>query len=264
MNTLLKALRYRWLKWTERKVSLPISALLPLERPGTGYGGWIIPQQFLHARSVVYLVGAGEDVSFDVAVADRYGCAVHIVDPTPRAQAHVELLINNLSQGRPTPLQNTPSGHYPDAHPATAQLLHFHPTGLWNKQEILRFYEPANPEHVSHSLVNLQKTEKFIEVPVMRLSQLMRENGHTHIDLLKIDIEGAEYTVLETLTEDQLDVKVLCIEFDESAAHHHDSKYMDRIEGALQRLYQYGYRILAKEPHCHNYTLAHTSILPRV
>lgn len=262
MNSLLKALRYRWIKWSERAVNIKIEPLLSLERPGTSYGGWIIPAGFLHQGSVVYLVGAGEDVSFDVAVAEQYKCAVQIVDPTPRSAAHVAALKANISKGLPTPLANIATGKYPDYAPETAQLLHFHPVGLWNANETLRFYEPADPTHVSHSIINLQKTDRFIEVPVRRLSDLMQELGHHHIDLLKIDIEGAEYTVLQTVLEDAIPVKVICIEFDESAANHIDRHYMDRIEGILLKLRDAGYRILAKEATCHNYTLAHESILP--
>jgi len=43
----------------------------------------------------------------------------------------------------------------------------------------------------------------------------MRELHHGRIDLLKIDIEGAEYAVLRSLLEDGLVVKVLCVEFDQ-------------------------------------------------
>jgi|GEM_PF-3769805 len=86
---MIKYLKSRLYKWTERNIKIKIEPLLPLIRPGTGYGGWIIPENFLHKTSVVYLVGAGEDVSFDADVARQYGCRVHIVDPTPRAVEHV-------------------------------------------------------------------------------------------------------------------------------------------------------------------------------
>jgi len=120
---------------------------------------------------------------------------------------------------------------------------------------------PENDAHVSHSLVNLQKTERFIEVPVCRLSELMRDHQHDHIHLLKIDIEGAEYTVLQTVLEDQIPVDVLCIEYDESAANHIDRHYIQRIEASLQVLVASGFHVVAKEPGCHNYTLVHERIL---
>lgn len=254
-------LRKKWYKWTERAVRLPIGTSLPLERPGSGYGGWIIPAGFLRRDSVVYLVGAGEDVSFDIDIAHRYGCSVHIVDPTPRAQTHVEMLVQRLKKGENTPLANHPGGVYPTYPSEVADLLVFHPVGLWSERTTLRFYAPANSSDVSHSIVNLQQTDHYIEVPVQRLSELMRENGHTAVDLLKIDIEGAEYTVLDTVLEDKIPVNVICIEYDESHRNHFDPQYMDRIEGSLKKLVEAGYTIAAKEPECHNYTLIHKSLV---
>ncbi len=259
---MIKSIQNKWYKWTERKVRLPISPVLPLGRPGTGYGGWIVPTNVLGPDSICYLVGAGEDVSFDVDIAHRYGCTVEIVDPTPRAQAHVDLLKANLAAGIVTPLTNTPTGQYPDYPAAVADQLRMHPMGLWTERTTLRFYAPADPSHVSHSIVNLQHTDTFIEVPVLRLSELMAQNGHKHIDLLKIDIEGAEYQVLQTVLEDQIAVNILCIEYDESARNHFDGRYMDRIEGSLRQLVEAGYTIVAKEPDCHNYTLVHRNLLP--
>jgi len=41
----------------------------------------------------------------------------------------------------------------------------------------------------------------------------MQEHGHTHIDLLKIDIEGAEYQVLDNMLHENILPTILCIEF---------------------------------------------------
>lgn len=49
-------LRKKWCKWTERAVRLPIGTSLSLKRPGSGYGGWIIPAGYLRRDSVVYPV----------------------------------------------------------------------------------------------------------------------------------------------------------------------------------------------------------------
>ena len=262
MNRLIKKIRSKYLKWTERPLNIKIEPLLPVIRPGTHYGGWLIPDQFLNSNSIVYLAGAGEDVSFDAAVADQFGCDVQIIDPTPRAEHHVNKLKANISKGVETPLDNNATGVYPKYAPATSGKLHFHTIGLWNEDTILKFYAPSNPAYVSHSIVNLQKTEQFIEVPVCRLSTLMTKLGHNQIDLLKIDIEGAEYTVLSAVLEEKIPVKVICVEYDENATNHIDANYMDRIESSLLALCDAGFHIIAKEPHCHNYTLIHKSILP--
>lgn len=256
MQTMFQQVRRRFLKWTERKLNIPVEPLVPVVRMGTPYGGWIVPENWLKPDSVCYLVGAGEDISFDLGVAAQSGCPVHIFDPTPRAVAHFEGLTANLKQGLPTPCSTSPTGFYPEYAPELAQKLHFHPVGIWNEDTTLRFFAPQNEAHVSHSLVNLQHSDRFIEVPVRRLSGLMQEFGHRKIDLLKLDIEGAEYQAIQSLLEDRIEVDVLCIEFDESAANHLDTKYLQRIEESLKALLNAGFRVIAKEPDCHNYTLA--------
>ena len=41
----------------------------------------------------------------------------------------------------------------------------------------------------------------------------MRELGHEHIDFLKLDIEGAEYEVLQSVLAGTVAPYVLCVEF---------------------------------------------------
>lgn len=257
MQSILRRVRTRFLKWTERALDIPVESTVPVERLGTPYGGWLIPAGLLSPDSVCYLVGAGEDISFDLEVAAKYGCDVHIFDPTPRAVTHFETLLDHLKRGEPAPCSTSPTGFYPDYPPELAERLHFHPLGIWSEDAVLRFFAPQNEAYVSHSLVNIQRSERSIEVPVRRLSGLMREMGHRRLDLLKLDIEGAEYQVIESLLADGIEVDMLCVEFDESAANHLDAKYLDRIESALRSLLDAGFRVIAKEKNCHNYTLLH-------
>jgi len=158
---------------------------------GTKYGGWIVPAELLNAESICYCVGCGEDISFDIGLINYFKCNVYGFDPTPRAIRHVE----------------TVAGHNPK--------YHFHSIGLWDKEDALKFFAPKNPAHVSHSLLNLQNTKDFITIKVNRLSALMEKFGHDRLDLLKIDIEGAEYKVIESIVEDGLDIRVICVEYDE-------------------------------------------------
>lgn len=123
-------------------------------------------------------------MSFDLELIARVGCQVWAFDPTPRAIAFVSRL-------------DEPS-------------LHFHPCALWSSDVALPFFVPADERHVSHSLVNLGKTSDSIEVPCRSLPSIMQELGHERIDLLKLDIEGAEYEVLGSLGD--LRPRILCVE----------------------------------------------------
>lgn len=190
-----------------------------LARIGSQHGEWTVPASEIHSGSICYCVGCGEDISFDLSLIQRFGCHVYALDPTPRAIDYVQEV----------------AGDNP--------LYHFFPIGLWDKDETLRFFAPKNPAHVSHSLLNLQKTDSYIEVPVKRLKQVMHERGHERIDLLKLDIEGAEYKVVESLLVDEIDVGVLCVEFDEYF-NPLDAQYRHRIRTSIAALIGGGYRLV--------------------
>ena len=50
---------------------------------GSDYGGWCICPENLTADSVVYSFGVGEDISFDLALIERFGLRVMLLIPTP-------------------------------------------------------------------------------------------------------------------------------------------------------------------------------------
>lgn len=261
MKHLLKEIGLKITKWTEPAIRYQLAHYPALVRPGTSYGGWIVPDRFFTPDSVVYLAGAGLDISFDVALAEKFGCQVQVIDPTPRSAEHVSLLKKNISVGEKTPLETAEGGVYPDFRANTSQLIHFHQVGLWSEDTILRFFTPEKEEYISHSFVNLQRSEKFIEVPVRRLSSLMKDFGHQHIHLLKIDIEGSEYEVLQSILEDHLSIDVICVEYDETYRNNIDKNYISRIQGSISALEKAGYRVIAKEPDCNNFTFIHQRCL---
>jgi FkbM family methyltransferase len=88
----------------------------------------------------------------------------------------------------------------------------FHSYGLWSSDTEMRFYAPRDPGHVSHSIANLQQTERFFVAQCRSLPSLMAEFGHDRLDFLKLDIEGAEYEVLRSMAENGISVKLLCVD----------------------------------------------------
>ncbi len=199
-----------------------------LKEIGTSYGGWTIPESLLDCDSICYCVGCGEDISFDLGLINQFGCDVFGFDPTPRAIEYVK--------------EHTKQYH----------KYHLSQVGLWDREDVLKFYAPRNPEHVSHSVVNLQKTQHFFEAEVKRLSYIMRENRHEKLDLLKLDIEGAEYRVVNSIIEDNLDIRILCIEFDE-CFNPMDENYNRRIKDSVSKIIETGYS-LAYVKEIGNYT----------
>lgn len=136
------------------------------------YGAWTFSPDALSAGGIVYSFGVGEDISWDIAIIEKYGVTVHAFDPTPRSAEFVKR-------------QSLP------------REFVFHPYGVADYDGTALFYPPENSEWVSHTLLRRSCTAgKAIEVQVRRLGSIMSLLGHEKIDLLKMDIEGAEYAVI--------------------------------------------------------------------
>lgn len=161
-----------------------------LEKIGNEYGGWVIPVDRINERTICYCGGVGEDLSFDAGLIERFDCFVFAFDPTPRSISFVE--------------HNAPVGKFK-----------FYPWGLWDEETILKFFEPNDPSHVSHSVVNLQNTSDYFEALCKPISKIAKELGHKTIGLIKIDVEGAEFAVIRDIIRNEAVPEILCVEFDQ-------------------------------------------------
>lgn len=187
---------------------------VPVEEYGAEHARWAVYPRRLAPESVVYSFGVGEDISFDVALIERFGLRVHAFDPTPRSRAWIQ------------------RQQLPDR-------LTFHPFGVAGFDGTATFHAPANPAFVSYSMVDGKGAGPSVEAPVYRLRTLMDRLGHDHVDLLKMDIEGAEYEVIDDLIDSGADVRQLLVEF-----HHRFPQIgAGRTREAIRRLNEHGYRI---------------------
>jgi FkbM family methyltransferase len=184
---------------------------------GSEWGGWSVVPELLHADSIVYSGGIGSDASFDEALIEQFGCHVHGFDPTPVGRAHGEAVA------------------------AREPRFHLHPFGLWDEDAVLPFFAPRGPADDSWSALNLQQTHDSVALEVRCLSTIMRDLGHDHIDLLKIDIEGAEYRVLGDALDAGMRISQIAVEFDEPAPT------VTAPAKLVRRLGAAGYRLVARD-----------------
>jgi len=184
---------------------------------GSEYGGWWICPDHLNDRSIVYSAGVGEDISFDISLVERFNLNIFAFDPTPRV---IEWIAK----------QELPPN------------LIFHPYGLASSDGTRRFFPPSNPADVSYSIVP-RSTTGAVDIAVRSLATILHTLGHSRIDLLKIDIEGAEYDVIDDMLARHILPPQLLIEF------HHGRKYgsltLADKKRAISRLLNSGYRITA-------------------
>jgi len=185
---------------------------------------WPLCPDALLDRPLVYSFGVGEDVSFDLELIRRFDATIHAFDPTPRSIAWI-------------------------ANQQLPESFHFHPCGIADRDGVCSFLPPANPAHVSHTMIARESASPRLELPVKRMRSFLAELQHSRIDVLKMDIEGAEYTVIDDLVASGIVVKQLLVEF------HHRWKEVgvSRTKQAVRKLNAAGYRIFAVSPNGEEY-----------
>ncbi len=157
---------------------------------GSDYGGFYLNPDVIGPDSVVYSFGIGEDISFDTEVISLHNCQVHGFDPTPKSIKWVK------SQELP-------------------ENFVMHEYGIARETGVATFYLPKNENFVSGSLIGHGNVNADvpIQVPVKSFADIIVSLEHKVIDVLKMDIEGAEYDVLESILESQTSIGQLVIEF---------------------------------------------------
>jgi FkbM family methyltransferase len=155
---------------------------------GNKNASWTIIPDLINKESTIYSFGAGTDISFDLALISKFNINLHVFDPTPKS-------IQYLKQ------KQLPKNFI------------FHEIGLASYDGTANFALPENPDHVSASIIQKPGNNDFFIGEVKRLQTIMHELKHSQIDLLKMDIEGAEYDVIDDLISSKVKVKQLLIEF---------------------------------------------------
>jgi FkbM family methyltransferase len=184
------------------------------KRFGTDYGSWVIVPD-IDNKSIVYSIGIGNDLSFDIDLINNFNVPIFAYDPTPKC---IEWLKN----------QKLPS-----------QFI-FMPIGLASFDGEIKFNLPESPDYISASITVHNKNSDYFIAPVNRLLTLMKYNQHTYIDLLKIDIEGAEYEVIKDVISSGIMIKQLLIEF-----HHRFQEIgISQTITAIKNLEKYGYKLI--------------------
>lgn len=190
---------------------------------GTKYGGFKLPDELdLDENSIVYCVGVGEDVSFDISLSYETKSNIHMFDPTPRSIEHVKMIkkyFEDTEENRPDDNVRYGGGdknylNYLEKHKIEPNKIIYHEVGVFTEDTTMKFYEPKNKNFVSHSLIQKNMSNDYIEVEMKQLSTIMKELKHDHIDLLKLDIEGVECDVLIQMFDENIFPKYICVDFD--------------------------------------------------
>lgn len=174
--------------------------------------GFYVDTNKLSSSSIIYSFGVGEDISFDLQLINEFNCQIFAFDPTPKS-------IEFVSKNR---IDN----------------FNFYPFGLLNYDGNVTFYMPENSNNVSCTTFATSSGKK-ISVPVKKFETIIKSLNHKKIALLKLDIEGSEYDVLNDILNSKVEIAQILIEF------HHRFKQIgfEKTKYAIKTLNQYGYKI---------------------
>ncbi|MDD2338769.1 MAG: FkbM family methyltransferase [Methanosarcina sp.] len=161
--------------------------IYPTEYLGTEYSGWSFCPVGINKDNIIYSFGVGEEISWEEKLIEKYNVQIYGFDPTPRSIDFVkEKSLTNF---------------------------YFYPIGVADFDGFVNFYPPKNPKHVSHSMIIKQGDSKPIKVKMQRLDSIMKSQGHNKIDILKLDIEGAEYSVIDHMINNKIFPSQILVEF---------------------------------------------------
>lgn len=185
---------------------------------GNQYGGFYLNPSLINENSVVYSFGIGEDISFDKEIIDTHECHVYGFDPTPKS-------INWCKK------QDLP------------ECFHFHDFGISQETGKTHFHLPNNKKHVSGSIIrhNNVSEENFVEVEMKSFKDILKMYNHDKIDVLKMDIEGSEYDVIEDILKSGILIHQMAIEFHERFFKNGKDKSIQLVD----LMKRYGFLIFA-------------------
>ncbi len=179
-------------------------------------GNYLIHRVRAGSKPVIYSFGVGNDVSFDVEAADLFGVPVFMYDPTP----NVALFMND---------------YHGD------QRLVFKNEGIYSRDSEVKLY--TSDKVLNSSLYPIHGKDKHEIVRCRTLGDFLAENGHDHIDILKMDVEGVADDVLEQIMDEtEIRPKQIVTEF-EIKGIENPLTYLPRILALTQMLQDKGYLI---------------------
>jgi FkbM family methyltransferase len=186
---------------------------------GSKYGGFYIFPNSLSENSIIYSFGIGDDISFDISLIKKFNCKIFAFDPTPKSIYYINDNFISLSN------------------------FHFFDYGLSNISGLQNFYLPKNNNFISGSTINQNNVNinNFILVKMKTFKEINEIFDHKIIDILKMDIEGSEYDVIDDILNSNVIINQILVEFHDRFIFNGNSK----TKKFINKLNNYGFHIFA-------------------
>ena len=178
-------------------------------------------QSFLDQNSVVYSLGVGDSIAFDLQIIKNCGSTVHAFDPTPFS---VEWI------GRQ----------------ALPRQFVFHKWAIAGSDGVIRMTRRVSRKGRKSkvmwtAILDNPGDSEIIEVPCFTLQTIMEKLNHERLDLVKMDVEGAEYEIIESLLNMPNRPSQLLVEFH----HRFPGIGLAKTAKCIEDLRAAGYRLFA-------------------
>lgn len=175
---------------------------------------WTFDPANLCDAPIIYSFGIGTDISFDISLIEKYNAEIYGFDPTPKS-------IEWLEQHK------------------LPKNFHFYNYGVGEINGMMDFYVPTEKNMVSGSISPNNNHQK-IEVEIKKFSTIVKSLNHNYIDIVKMDIEGAEYRIIDDILNPDITINQILIEF-----HHRMPNFsLTDTKDAIRKILKAGYRII--------------------
>lgn len=172
----------------------------------------------------MYSVGIGRDIGWDVRMMEQYDTVHHGWDPTPTAL--------DFFRRRPVP-----------------KGFVFHRIGLGPHDGNLTLKLPYGNHHSYTIMAHPNDAQRgtVTKVPVLTVGSMMALMKHRHLAILKVDIEGAEFDVIDQWARANYRVPAdqILVEFHERYFWKQPG-YRNMVPNAVQKMETLGFKLVVR------------------
>ena len=150
------------------------------------YFNYFLNTSKIKLKPIIYGFGVGSQIKFEEALVRKFDIEAFCYDPTSHK------FFENFKGSK---------------------KIKFYPFGIWVKDEKVKLF---HDKEIGGSISNYFQVDKndFEEIQCYTLQTLMNKNNHTHIDILKMDIEGIAVEVIENIIENNIYPGQIVTEFE--------------------------------------------------
>lgn len=194
----------------------PFFVTLPIEILGT-VDSWGVLKGSLSSTSKILSAGVGQNISFEEQIVNRYDAKIILLDPSPTG-------ITTIKRREVQHVYN----------------IDFRELGLAGGSGLQSF---GKPDRANEGSFRKAHSEDSLQFDCTTVRDIMTNEGIESLDLLKMDIEGFEYEVIDSILANKVKVDQICLEIHTRNSICIDQSVFDAYFLIL-KLCRYGYRIV--------------------